>query len=1114
MGLAGARGLTIRVGTDLGELARDLAARLAAPHGRPLEPDVVVVPTPGIGSWLESRLASTLGAGPAGDGICANVEFLLVGEVLRRVSAVSEDGDGDGDWTVGAMTLAALGVLLDESEQGALASLLDLDTSPNAYVVARAAADLFDQLFRWRPDVADAWLTARTDDPRAALLRALARRTSELPPHQVLEQSIKRLLRGEDATLELPGRVHLFGGESLGGGPRMPRVLDALGEVRDVCVHLVAPSATWFLQTLRASPQWTTVPPDRATKQRTANGLLDSWGAASSETAMLLAQLPTRLTTSIEGLGSDESAEPTLLSSLHSSIRGEPATRRPADPSVSLHGCVGALRQVEVARDAILHALSADDSLTPSDVVVLCADMPRFAPYVEAVLGDHQGAPLLPYVLRDRAVSSAVPFIAGVEQSLRMLGGRIPRSAVIDLLRNPMVARCFGIGEEDVDRIVAWSLEGDVRWGLDGAHREQAGIPAHFEAGTWRRALDRLLAGMALPSGTTSDALPIRALEAGHDLDRVGALCDVLETIAELHDASLAPRPVAAWCDHMATLADRLFSLDPDDADSAEQLARLLGAINDDARDAEYAIPYDEFRALFSERAEQVRDLVVTGPGGVTVTSFAPLRNVPFRVVVLLGLDEASVERATAPDVAYGEPRIGDRDPRADLRASLLAAVLAARSSLIVTYDAFDVAANEAVTEATVLSELREALDCVLAAGDTRQRHPRHAHGDDDLGSIATTGPFTFDRGALQRAGELRAVTVGDGTRARFPIEPASGSDTVRREELCAFLKAPQRAFLERTHGIRLPTAPSSAGDEIATSLDDLTKWNIVMSLTDCAINEFTGDPEDDAWNAFVDAWAARPDLPIGALPGRLRAQALTAPSGVGPRARELVRHITSVGGADLPELVTLEVRLDGGHTVRGEVDVFAGTTSVRWTASSNDRKARVDSAVDLLLLTVNEPATQWRSFRIWRDGRNANRKMLTVPGDSPDERHERASRGLSLLVELRRRGLTEPLPMFFGTTLSMRTCFKGEEPPSVAQLLAAGSEGFTSTDWRFGDDSDAAVQYCFDASYEELCNQPASPRDPAVDLDVGGSRLLTYSLALLDGLLEIDGATRLEGAR
>ena len=35
------------------------------------------------------------------------------------------------------------------------------------------AADLFDQLFRWRPDVAERWLAGAEEDPRAALLRAV-----------------------------------------------------------------------------------------------------------------------------------------------------------------------------------------------------------------------------------------------------------------------------------------------------------------------------------------------------------------------------------------------------------------------------------------------------------------------------------------------------------------------------------------------------------------------------------------------------------------------------------------------------------------------------------------------------------------------------------------------------------------------------------------------------------------------------------------------------------------------------------------------------------------------------------------------------------------------------
>jgi len=48
-------------------------------------------------------------------------------------------------------------------------------------------------------------------------------------------------------------------------------------------------------------------------------------------------------------------------------------------------------------------------------------------------------------------------------------------------------------------------------------------------------------------------------------------------------------------------------------------------------------------------------------------------------------------------------------------------------------------------------------------------------------------------------------------------------------------------------------------------------------------------------------------------------------------------------------------------------------------------------------------------------------------------------------------------------------------------------------------------VRYCFDASYEELASLPVQPDDPTTAVDAGGSRLLAYSLALLDGLCALD---------
>jgi len=1105
MAASGGRGLSVLVGTDLQALADDLAQRLARPVGPILEPELVVVPTPGIGRWLEHVLSRTLGAERSDDGICANVEFQLVGDLLARLDRAAVRPDA---WSVGAMTVAALGALLDADRGGPLDRLVQGDDEASAFTLARSAADLFDQLIRWRPDVADRWLAGADEDPRAALLRALASRSPTPPPHVGLREAVARLAAGDDARCDLPSRVHLFGADTLAGGPMMVGVLDALGAVREVHVHLVVPSLARFDAIVATTHPWGATTPERTRADEGGDPLLRSWGTASGDAARLLAQLPLRLTTSIGHVGADAAAPPTLLGALQRSVTGLAAATAPPDGTVALHGCVGPLRQVEVVRDAILHALAEDATLTPSDVVVLCADLPRFAPYVEAVLGDPQGAPRLPYVVRDRAVSRAVPLVAALDAALRLLAGRLPRSSVLDLLRLEAVQRRFSLGVDDVDRITEWATSTDVRWGIDGEHRAVSGLPASFDAGTWRRALDRLVAGVALPEGSGADTLSLRAVDVGHSLERVGSLCDLVDALGSLRDAATVPRSTTAWCDFARVVVAALFSAPPSDPAARRELDELLEVLERDGEGVHAELPFHEFRALVADRAAQVRDLVVTGPGGVTVTSFAPLRNVPFRVVALLGLDERSMERGRAADVAFGAPRVGDRDARTDLRAALLAAVLAARDRLVVSFESRDVVSNEGVAPATVLAELHEALGraCTGDVVSLVRSHPRHGHGDDDLLVAAgAEGPFGFDRGALGRALELREpLDADDAIRAVLPRDVGAARGRLELGELAAFLRAPQREYLRATLGVRLAPGAATPDDELPTSLDDLQRWQAVSTLTREALEVLDGTVGEDEWAAFAESWAARPDGPLAVLPGRLATQALSGRDGVSPRARDLRAQVDGARGSGEWERRPVEVALPEGDVVVGEVDVFDGRRTVRWTASANERALRVDATLDVLLLTATEPDVRWRSLRIFRDRSKAKCVTWAVPGEGPAERQGRALAALSSLVGLRRRGLAEPLPLLFRATMAMLPKFSDGPPPAPAELLAAGLTAWSP--YRGGGDAtDAAVRYCFDASYEELAALPVRPGDPTTRLDAGGSRLLAFSLSLLDGLCALD---------
>ena len=584
-------------------------------------------------------------------------------------------------------------------------------------------------------------------------------------------------------------------------------------------------------------------------------------------------------------------------------------------------------------------------------------------------------------------------------------------------------------------------------------------------------------------------------------------LCELVDALGALREAAFGARPVPAWCDFARDAVAALFVGSPQDPSPRRELDRLLETLAVDAEGVDEPLPFPEFRALYADRAAQVRDLVVTGPGGVTVTSFAPLRNVPFRVVALLGVDEGSMERGQATDVALGAPRVGDRDARTDLRAALLSAVLAARDRLLVTYESRDVVSNERLPPCTVLAELREALGraCEGDVAALASEHPRHAHGDDELVDREGTGPFGFDHGALRRAVELREPLRGEGAlRAVLPVDVASPPARVALSDLSAFLRAPQREFLRVTLGVRLARGSATPDDELPTSLDDLERYFAVTALTEEALDALDGAVSEEAWSAFATAWAERPDGPLSALPGRLAERELTGPRGVAPRARDLRAQVDGAWGRGEHERRSIEVLLPGGEVVVGDVDVVDGSRTMRWTASTNDRGLRVETTLDVLLLTASAPDVRWRSLRVFRKYNRATCVTWTVPGEGPEERRARALEALAGLVALRRRGLAEPLPLLFRGAMAMLGRFSDGPAPPPSDLLFVGLREWAPFQGP-GDGGDPAVRYCFDASYEELAALPIRDGDPVPPVDAGGSRLLAYSLALLDGLCALD---------
>ena len=107
------------------------------------------------------------------------------------------------------------------------------------------------------------------------------------------------------------------------------------------------------------------------------------------------------------------------------------------------------------------------------------------------------------------------PFAGLLTSLISLVGSRLYRYDVFELLKHPLVSAKFSLSLSEILKLEQWTRESGVRWGLDDEHRAACGLggEAHH---TWTFGLDRLLMGTLMGA---EEGLGARALYMGRRAD-------------------------------------------------------------------------------------------------------------------------------------------------------------------------------------------------------------------------------------------------------------------------------------------------------------------------------------------------------------------------------------------------------------------------------------------------------------------------------------------------------------------------------------------------------------------------------------------------------------------
>ena len=270
----------------------------------------------------------------------------------------------------------------------------------------------------------------------------------------------------------------------------------------------------------------------------------------------------------------------------------QPVPLPPNDQSVVFHMAHSPVRELEVLHDQLLDLLAGGGTdqppLQPRDVVVMVPDIAAVAPAVRAVFGQYPRSDPrhIPFDIADLGARESSPVVTALDTVLRLSTARMGLSDLQGLLDVPAVARRFGVDPSQRPLLDRWMAAAGIRWGLDGAHRAGLGLGVCGEQNTLAFGLQRLLMGYAtggVPADQGADpAWPWAAVEplpevGGLDAAALGGLADLLRALTHWWAQGQAEATPAEWVDRGRGLLSALF--DASGADDTLVLAALNEAL-------------------------------------------------------------------------------------------------------------------------------------------------------------------------------------------------------------------------------------------------------------------------------------------------------------------------------------------------------------------------------------------------------------------------------------------------------------------------------------------------------------------------------------------------------
>ena len=753
------------------------------------------------------------------DGICSGVAFPSTGRLID--DALAAVRGVDPETTRGRSRSWPLLEVIDDCAGEPWCAVLaehlghgaDDHRRGRRWAAAARLAGLFRSYAAHRPQMLRDWADGRDTDGHQPAARgpalagravAAAARAARPQPGRAARRRTAPCCAPSRRCCDLPERVSVFGPTRLPGRRAAGAGRARASTATCTCgCRIPAPRCGSELQGFRAGPP-------RRGRRRRRRATIRCCAASGRDVRELQLRLPAARRRAPPGRATGRRPCSAACRPTSRDDRRPPGAAG-STTQLQVHACHGPARQVEVLREVLLRPVRGRPdpraARRPGDVPrrrdVRAADLGRLRarPTEPAA---HPAAPAARAAGRPRPAPDQ-PAARRWRALLDLAGGRVTASQVLDLAGH---ARRCGAGSASPTTTSSgsrdWVARAGVRWGLDadaprrpyaldGVRAEHLARPASTGSCWASRPprTSRVWLGRALPLDDVDSS----------DIDLAGRFAELLDRLGDRAAATGRRAPASGTgstrCSARSTLLDR---------DRRRATAWQLVQARARARRGRRGRGGDEPRAA-GRRARAAGRRLPGRPtranfrtGNLTVCTLVPMRSVPHRVVVLLGLDDGVFPRAARHATAttcWPATRAWGSGTRAARTASCCSTrwCAAERAAGRALHRRRPGQRRRAAARRAAGRAARRRRRVMTAAGRRRRRHPAPAAALRRPLLHRLPPPFSFD--PVDLAGARAPGSPASRPRPeRRLLRPRTGP--VALEDLVAFVEHPAKAYLRQ----------------------------------------------------------------------------------------------------------------------------------------------------------------------------------------------------------------------------------------------------------------------------------------------------------------------------